>query len=322
MRLTDLINDTGRRVAYYPQLRALAGSTNAVLLLCQLMYWAGKEADPEGWTFKRARATDHDPEGRIDPSNQSLAHETGLTYKQLLAARKSLRLRGLLQERYHRSKHQLWFKVNFEALQRMWDRMHSGQVTEGNEAGAQKSRGTFPKVTSLIGTYTDDTQMTSKRAPTPSARPPSEADPGDSDTERMPTTPVEAMRHPDIRLYQQVCGRVPGAGHYRVVIETVRYVRAAKAEEAADYLRPFWLAWSGRRRKSDGKPYDPGSLTWLTEWALNGQIPPESGAEHEAHTQRHKKTARLTPADLAAAKRINRRPGKARLSQVPRGGLS
>ena len=322
MRLTDLITDMGRRVAYYPQLRVLAGSTNAVLLLCQLMYWAGKEADPEGWTFKRSLATKDDPDGRIDPTNQSLEHETGLTYKEQLAARKLLRLRGLLQERYNRSRHQLYFKVNFEALQRAWESMGRGQLPDGQEAVSQRSGGTFPKVKSLIGTNTDDTQMTSTKAPAASARSPSESDPGGTDTERMPSTPVEAMRHPDIQLYQEVCGRVPGAGQYRVVIETIRYFRAAKAEKAVDYLRPFWLAWSGRRRRSDGKPYDPGSLTWLTEWALNGSFPPESGGSHGTHQQSNKKDTRLSPADVAAAKRINRRLGQARLSQMPRDGLS
>jgi len=38
------------------------------------------------------------------------------------------------------------------------------------------------------------------------------------------------------------------------------------------YLAPFWLAWSGRKRL-DGRPYDPGNITWLTEWALNRTVP-------------------------------------------------
>jgi hypothetical protein len=322
LRLTDLITDMGRRVSYYPQLRLLAGSTNAVLLLCQLMYWAGRQADPEGWTFKRARATEEDPEGRIDPANQSLEHETGLTYKEQLAARKLLRLRGLLQERYDRPTHQLYFKVNFVALQRAWEEVSGGQVTEGNEAVPQRAHGMFPKVTSLKGTYTDDSQITSKKAPAPSAPRPSQPPFGGTEQARMPSTPVEAMRHPDILLYHEVCGRIPGAGQYAVVIETIRYFRAAKAEKAVEYLRPFWLAWFGRRRRSDGKPYDPGSVTWLTEWALNGSIPPESGGTHGTHQQSNKKDTRLSPADLAAAKRINRRLGQAGLSQMQRGGLS
>jgi hypothetical protein len=44
------------------------------------------------------------------------------------------------------------------------------------------------------------------------------------------------------------------------------------------YLTPFWLAWSTRKRQ-DGRPYDPGNITWLTEWALNGTIPPGGGSK-------------------------------------------
>jgi hypothetical protein len=68
---------------------------------------------------------------------------------------------------------------------------------------------------------------------------------------------------------------IPGAAQYQAVIEAVRLVRGHEQLEEAglrDYLRRFWLAWSSRKRK-DGKPYDPGNITWLTEWALNGSIP-------------------------------------------------
>jgi hypothetical protein len=41
------------------------------------------------------------------------------------------------------------------------------------------------------------------------------------------------------------------------------------------YLRPFWIAWDSRRRP-DGKPYSKTKPAWLTEWAINGQIPPPS----------------------------------------------
>jgi hypothetical protein len=46
----------------------------------------------------------------------------------------------------------------------------------------------------------------------------------------------------------------------------------------AAYLAPYWLAWSSRKRL-DGRPYDPGNLTWLAEWALNGSIPPPGGSK-------------------------------------------
>jgi len=71
-------------------------------------------------------------------------------------------------------------------------------------------------------------------------------------------------------------GRIPGLSQYRPVIETVRLLRLRqKLDDAAlrTYLLPYWRAWSSRRRQ-DGRLYDPGNITWLTEWALNESIPP------------------------------------------------
>jgi hypothetical protein len=91
-----------------------------------------------------------------------------------------------------------------------------------------------------------------------------------------PRSPLEALQHPDLRVFADVTGgRIPGAAQYASVIEAVRFLRKRKGlDEAglAAYLAPFWLAWSGRKRR-DGRPYDPANLTWLTEWALNGSLP-------------------------------------------------
>jgi hypothetical protein len=109
----------------------------------------------------------------------------------------------------------------------------------------------------------------------------------------LPTTPAEAMVHPDVCVYTAVTGRIPGLSQYQTVIETVRFLRARqKLEDAAlrTYLAPYWLAWSSRKRL-DGRPYDPGNITWLTEWALNGSIPlqgasPPLGAPRAAESAR------------------------------------
>ena len=98
----------------------------------------------------------------------------------------------------------------------------------------------------------------------------------EEDTIDFPNTPKEAMDHPDVKAFAAVTdGRIPGAAQYQAVIEAVRLVRAREKldeEGLREYLAQFWLAWSGRKRK-DGRPYDPGNITWLTEWALNGAIP-------------------------------------------------
>lgn len=90
-----------------------------------------------------------------------------------------------------------------------------------------------------------------------------------------PENPAEAAEDPIIRLFEDVTGRLPGISQYKIVIETVLYVRKNKTkglQSVVDYLKPFWLAWSTRRGK-DGKIYSPSNLTWLTEWAVNGSVP-------------------------------------------------
>jgi hypothetical protein len=96
----------------------------------------------------------------------------------------------------------------------------------------------------------------------------------------LPRSPAEAMLHPDLQVFSEVTGgHIPGLSQYQTVIETLRFLRLReKLEDAAlrEYLAPYWIAWSGRKRL-DGRPYDPGNITWLVEWALNRAIPPPGG---------------------------------------------
>jgi hypothetical protein len=88
------------------------------------------------------------------------------------------------------------------------------------------------------------------------------------------------MLHPDVRVFATVTGgRIPGLSQYQSVIEAVRFLRGKEKldnQALAVYLAPFWLEWSSRKRL-DGRPYDPGNITWLTEWASNSSIPPPGG---------------------------------------------
>ena len=88
----------------------------------------------------------------------------------------------------------------------------------------------------------------------------------------LPRTPAQAVEHPDIQVFQQICGRIPGDRDYALVIDTIRFLRGRYKERLIDQVTPYWLAWSGRKNK-DGKKYNPAILVWLTEWAVNEQIP-------------------------------------------------
>ena len=105
MKLTDFITDIGRPVAYYPGLKKITGSTTATVLLCQFIYWRGKEADKTGWLYK---------------TSDEIEEETGLSYNEQKTARKQLVDAGLLDEHDARLDHQMKFKVNLDAINEKW----------------------------------------------------------------------------------------------------------------------------------------------------------------------------------------------------------
>jgi len=97
--------DLGRAVAFYPGLKRITGSTNAVILLCQLIYWSDKTND-DGWIWK---------------SSDEIEEETSLTYNEQFTARKILTDMNVVEEEYKRLDHKIRFRVNQEELNRQWE---------------------------------------------------------------------------------------------------------------------------------------------------------------------------------------------------------
>ncbi len=122
MKLRELVDDPGRPVAFYPKLVPICGSAQAALVACQLLYWTGKQRDSRGWIQKRTTIPEEAQDS--DPSTQSLAAETGLSYRVLSTARRELRKRGLLEERHNYLEHLVFFRLNFEALKAAWVRYY------------------------------------------------------------------------------------------------------------------------------------------------------------------------------------------------------
>jgi hypothetical protein len=94
----------------------------------------------------------------------------------------------------------------------------------------------------------------------------------------LPVTPRQAASHPDIKAYEQITNRFPGDRDYRVIIDTIRFLREKHGANLQEFLTPYWTAWSTRKTK-DNKPYSQSSLVWLCEWAMQGEIPRANGHE-------------------------------------------
>jgi hypothetical protein len=94
--------------------------------------------------------------------------------------------------------------------------------------------------------------------------------------ERIPRTPLEASTDPDIQVFRHACGAFPAISAYRAVIDTIRLLREMKNfscdDDLVGFLKPYAHNWGTRINRS-GNQYDPGSATWLVEWAVNERIP-------------------------------------------------
>lgn len=117
MKLSDFLQDIGRPIAYYPSLARLLGGINESIFLSQIIYWTGKEASGDGWIYK---------------TSSEIESELGLTYREQMGARKRLRRLGVLSEEYRRLKHVIYFSVNFDYLNHLWDR-HMTKCHFGNK---------------------------------------------------------------------------------------------------------------------------------------------------------------------------------------------
>ena len=106
MRIGEFLADIGRPVAYYPQLARAVGSVNAAIMLCQLLYWDGKQHDSDGWVVK---------------TSAELEAETGLSRREQDTARRLLRTLGIVEERLAGLPAKLQYRVAHDVLDRVWE---------------------------------------------------------------------------------------------------------------------------------------------------------------------------------------------------------
>jgi hypothetical protein len=136
---SDFFEQLGRTIAYHPEVARMLGNIKAALFLQQLMWWTPKGKDPDGWVYK---------------SVLEWEEETTLTYKEQLGVRALLGKKklGVVEERYARLEHRLYFRVNRENLYDLWnewiqgahDKREDGHIGEGKMANSEKVSSVVP----------------------------------------------------------------------------------------------------------------------------------------------------------------------------------
>lgn len=100
MNPSTILKNTGRAIAYRPNLARLFGGVVAEIFFEQIFYWQDK-ADSELGVYK---------------TQEELEIETGLSRKEQETARKLLREKGVLTETHKRLEHRMYYKINNEKL--------------------------------------------------------------------------------------------------------------------------------------------------------------------------------------------------------------
>ncbi len=106
MTPSDFLDGLGSSFAYFPKLVKVVGGVTSNVLLCQLYFWQGKQRDSDGWIYK---------------TQAEIQQETGLSRCEQETARKNLKSRGFIEERFTGIPRRLEFRLNVSRLKECWE---------------------------------------------------------------------------------------------------------------------------------------------------------------------------------------------------------
>lgn len=134
MNPSTILKNTGRAIAYRPNLARLFGGVIAEIFFEQIFYWQDK-ADPVLGVYK---------------TQEELEIETGLSRKEQETARKLLREKGVLIETHKRLEHRMYYKIDCEKLDELLatlandtnehSRMPESDIREGDKVAFVNTR--------------------------------------------------------------------------------------------------------------------------------------------------------------------------------------
>jgi hypothetical protein len=137
--ISDFFVDLGKPISYFPSFRRITGTTNSVILLCQFLFWS--KVNRFKWFFKDA---------------YDLEEETGLTYKEQKKAREILVDLKILEERYDRIDHTMYFRINPEVLNDKWEETGGKQSKLTTKFEIDEIEKDTPPKDNAVGKYIEE----------------------------------------------------------------------------------------------------------------------------------------------------------------------
>lgn len=127
MKITEILTDLGSPVSFFPALARIFGVREA-LMLQQLIYWTGKQTNPDGWIYK---------------SSIDWREELCLSPKEQRTVRKNLRELGVIEEKEARLEHRIYFRIVPEKIQQVWETNSPSEKSADAGGAPQQPKGTF-----------------------------------------------------------------------------------------------------------------------------------------------------------------------------------
>lgn len=272
MSAIETMRRIGRPIAYHPALAKHVGGVNAAIFLCQLIYWDGKADDDLG-VYKTA---------------DEWELETGLSYREQAGARKKLRDLGLLVETNLRLKHRIYYKLDNDAFNSLFESVSSGENVETREStnvqlandenaigGEPKAQlGGDPKRSSLITTKTT-AEITTE------------------------TTSSGKPAEPDSCQFAQFWLTYPNTPRRVAKAKCFDIWKKNKLNDVADEI--IGHVWAMKRTKQWKDGYEPAPLTYLNQRRWEDGLPDPS-LERATHVRGGEKPTAFDQG-MAAAER-------------------
>lgn len=139
MKLSDHLPGLGRPVLHFGNLSIFLRSPKAAIFLGQLAFWFGRQHDPDGWIYKTQRAW---------------TEETGLSRQEQETARRIVRDRGYLREKYGDIPRKLFYQIQWDTLVADFT-LHSrvGRGSNSETETETDAETETPSTASAIGTW-------------------------------------------------------------------------------------------------------------------------------------------------------------------------
>lgn len=255
-----------RMVAFYPALAVALDSIPAAIMLGQLLYWHGKQKDPDGWIRKSAA---------------EMEEETAVTARQQEYARPVLTEKGLIQyERrgvpamgHYKIDHDKIIDLLIESDARQ---LQQNVVTELRQnVGTSSTRRSGAQLRQNVVTDTETTaETTAENTEDPATAAARAAGIGSQPSQRIARNKTnrlaaasrmdELERHPAIAAHRRICGIQP------MTLEQAQQIVTSVNGTAETTWPADLTAWVQGTRK-DGKPFNLASIERQLQWHADAE---------------------------------------------------